>query len=104
MGWSGDLAFALQVNCLSFTHFNDIVLATGSSDKSVAIWDLRRASEPVHRLCFHTDAVYKARFAPFNQTILATGGLDGKVLLWDLAKVMICVTLNYGSTGTAAWQ
>ena len=44
--WSGDLAFALQVNCLFLTHYNDIVLATGSSDKYIATWDLRRACAP----------------------------------------------------------
>ena len=34
-------AHAGDVNCIAFNPINEFVLATGSADKSVAIWDMR---------------------------------------------------------------
>jgi WD40 repeat protein len=31
----------VQVNCLSFNPYSEFILATGSADKTVALWDLR---------------------------------------------------------------
>ena len=30
-----------EVNCLSFNPYSEYILATGSADKTVALWDLR---------------------------------------------------------------
>merc|ERR1712013_464861 len=34
-------AHTAEVNCLSFNPYSEFILATGSADKTVALWDLR---------------------------------------------------------------
>ena len=46
--------FHLQVNCLAFNPFNEWVLATGSADKTVALYDLRKITKPLHTFSNHT--------------------------------------------------
>ena len=60
------------------------VIASGSADTSVIIWNLRSGNrygtfdEP-------TDAVYAVQLSP-NGEFVAAGGRDGKLRLWNLRK------------------
>jgi histone-binding protein RBBP4 len=36
-----------DINCIAFNPFNEFVFATGSADKTVAIWDMRNLSQYV---------------------------------------------------------
>ena len=61
-------------------------LATGSSDKTVILWDVRDPARPQRigrPLTGHTDAVNSVAFAP-DGSILATGSNDHAVMLWDM--------------------
>ena len=44
----------LQVNCLAFNPKNEWVLATGSADRTVALFDLRKMSRSLHTFMNHT--------------------------------------------------
>ncbi|WP_030925155.1 WD40 repeat domain-containing protein [Streptosporangium amethystogenes] len=56
------------------------LLATGSIDKSVKLWDVA-GRNTVATLTGHTDWVYSVAFSPDGKT-LATGSLDDSVKLW----------------------
>ena len=47
-----------EVNAISFNPFNDLLLATGSADRTVALWDIRQNDKAVHVLDKHADEVY----------------------------------------------
>jgi WD40 repeat protein len=62
-------------------------LASGSSDKTVRLWDLAgwRPGEPMppcRVLKRHTDWVWSVAFSPDGK-LLASGSNDGLILLWD---------------------
>jgi len=50
---STTLSSVLQINYLSFNPFNEWVLATASSDSTVALFDLRKLTAPLHVLSKH---------------------------------------------------
>ncbi|MGH3829849.1 MAG: TIR domain-containing protein [Pseudonocardiaceae bacterium] len=61
-------------------------LATGSSDKTVILWDVRDPTRPRrlgHPLTGHTDSVLSVAFTLDGHT-LATGSSDKTVILWDV--------------------
>ncbi|KAK0422688.1 hypothetical protein QR680_007721 [Steinernema hermaphroditum] len=80
-------AHSAEVNCLSFNPFTEFILATGSSDKTVALWDLRNLKMKLHSFESHTDEVFQVQWSPHNETILASSGSDRRLHVWDLTKI-----------------
>jgi WD40 repeat protein len=63
-------------------------LATGSFDRTVALWDVTDPARPALRatVAGHTDAVRSVAFSPDGHTF-ATGGSDQQVLLWNVDEL-----------------
>mmetsp|Transcript_4378 Transcript_4378/g.13362 ORF Transcript_4378/g.13362 Transcript_4378/m.13362 type:complete len:431 (+) Transcript_4378:146-1438(+) len=80
-------AHTAEVNCVSFNPFSEFILATGSADNLVALWDLRHLKEKLHSLTSHTDEVFQVQWSPVNETILASAGSDRRVNVWDLSRI-----------------
>ncbi|KAL3868832.1 hypothetical protein ACJMK2_041589 [Sinanodonta woodiana] len=80
-------AHAAEVNCLSFNPFNEFILATGSTDKTVALWDLRNLKLKMHSLEAHDDETFQVKWSPHNDTILACSGIDRRLYVWDMSKI-----------------
>ncbi|KHJ49408.1 WD domain, G-beta repeat protein [Trichuris suis] len=80
-------AHTAEVNCLSFNPFSEYILATGSADKTVALWDLRNLKLKLHSFESHTDEIFQVQWSPHNETILASSGTDRRLHVWDLSKI-----------------
>jgi RNA polymerase sigma factor (sigma-70 family) len=70
----------------------EILLATGSADKTARIWDAFTGKEKF-TLKGHADAVVVVEFSADAKT-LATGGKDGTVKLWDMVTGKEIATLK----------
>jgi len=80
-------AHTKEINCVAFNPFSEYILATGSADKTVALWDMRSLKTKLHSLENHSEEVYQIGWSPFNETILASASSDRRVCVWDLAKI-----------------
>jgi WD40 repeat protein len=67
------------------------MLASGSSDQSVKLWDLR--SGQCDQTCFHQGRVWSVAFSPDGKT-LVSGGEDCTVKLWDVRSGNCLRTLS----------
>jgi WD40 repeat protein len=67
-----DNAHTKEINCLAFNPFSEYILATGSADKTVALWDMRSLKSKLHSFEGHTEEVYQVSWSPFNETILSS--------------------------------
>ncbi|MDX6271747.1 MAG: hypothetical protein QOD28_2970 [Acidobacteriota bacterium] len=72
---------AMRVDGLAFSP-DARLLASGSKDNTVRLWDVERASE-LRKLAGHTAWVKAVAFSPDGRT-LASGSVDGVVKLWDV--------------------
>ena len=52
-------AHAAEVNCLSFNPYSEFILASGSADKTVALWDLRNLKLKLHSFESHKDEIFQ---------------------------------------------
>jgi histone-binding protein RBBP4 len=75
------------VNCLAFHPEFEVTLATGSADKTVALWDLRNFDKKLHSLENHKDAVMNLQWHPQDAAILASSSYDRRICMWDLSKI-----------------
>ncbi|XP_061051620.1 histone-binding protein RBBP4-like [Eubalaena glacialis] len=80
-------AHTAEVNCLSFSPYSEFLLATGSADKTVALWDLRNLKLKLHSFESHKDEIFQVQWSPYNETILASSGTDHRLNVWDLSKI-----------------
>lgn len=75
------------VNALAFNHASEYIIATGSADKTIGIWDLRNLKAKIHSLEGHQDMVTSLAWHPFDEAILGSGSYDRRVIFWDLSRV-----------------
>eukprot|EP01100_Stratorugosa_tubuloviscum_P012605 TRINITY_DN6022_c3_g1_i1.p1 TRINITY_DN6022_c3_g1~~TRINITY_DN6022_c3_g1_i1.p1 ORF type:complete len:410 (-),score=184.26 TRINITY_DN6022_c3_g1_i1:182-1411(-) len=80
-------AHVAEVNCISFNQYNEFLLATGSADKTVALWDTRNLKTKFHSLQAHTEEVFQVGWSPFSQTVLASCASDRRVNVWDINRI-----------------
>jgi len=75
------------VNCLSFSPFNEWTLVTGSSDRTVGLWDLRKLKTHLHLFKEHTEKVNGVQWSPINEMILSSYSDDRRLNVWDLSRI-----------------
>lgn len=76
-----------EINCLSFNPASEFLLATGSSDKTVALWDLRNLKSKVHSLESHVDEVLQVHWSPHFENVLASSSCDRRLNVWDINRI-----------------
>lgn len=75
------------MNCLAFSPSNEYLVATGSSDKVVNLWDLRSLKTKLHSLEGHGDDIYQIQWSPHHEGVLGSCSADRRLHIWDLTKV-----------------
>ncbi|KAB2626656.1 equilibrative nucleotide transporter 3-like [Pyrus ussuriensis x Pyrus communis] len=85
----------LQVNCLAFNPFNEWVIATGSTDKTVKLFDLRKINTALHTFDCHKEEVFQVGWNPKNETILASCCLGRRLMVWDLSRYLLVLVAMY---------
>lgn len=80
--------------CVAYPDFRDdesgylgFLLATGSADSTVKLWDTRNLSKPIHVTAESRGEIITIQWAPFAETVLAASGWDRKVRVYDYSQV-----------------
>lgn len=82
-----DDAHKMEINCLAFNPNTEFLLLTGSADKTVALWDLRKLNAKLHVFEQHNDEVLQVSWAPFGDTIFGSSSADRRINVWDMSKI-----------------
>ncbi|OAG31573.1 histone-binding protein RBBP4 [Nematocida displodere] len=73
--------------CAQFSLEDNGLVATGSKDGQVRVWDVRNESAPLHTLQSHTNNVAQVQWSPHLPSVLASSSTDRRVNIWDLSKI-----------------
>nr|GMD49968.1 cytochrome P450 CYP736A12-like [Ipomoea batatas] len=88
------LPFGYGRRCVQW-HANCNYIATGSSDKTVCLWDVQ-SGECVRIFIGHRSMILSLAMSPDGR-YMASGDEDGKIMVWDLASGR-CITPLVGHT------
>ena len=92
---------AAEINCLAMNPFNEHLLATGSSDKTVALWDRRNMDAKLHSFEAHDDEIIQVQWSSAYATMLASCSADRKVAVLDVSRIGIEQTKEEAEDGPA---
>ena len=76
-----------EVNAVGFSPASEYIIATGSGDKTVALWDMRNLGVHLHSLEAHTDEVLQLAWSPHHESVLCSASADRRVNVWDLSRI-----------------
>ena len=76
-----------EVNCLSFSPHNPVLLLSGGSDNVVLLWDIRNLKQKMHSFINHKDKVMNVKWSPHNSNIFASMSEDKKINIWDILQI-----------------
>ena len=76
-----------EVNCVSFSPFNEHLFLTGGSDHNVALWDKRNICTKLHQMEAHSEQIYQVEWSPHSEVHLASSSSDRRVMIWDLSQI-----------------
>ncbi|KAJ2470952.1 Histone acetyltransferase type B subunit 2 [Coemansia sp. RSA 2322] len=81
------MAHESEVNCVAFNPRSDFIFATGSSDATIGLWDMRNLGHKLHSLEAHKDEVLQLAWSPCHETVLASASGDHRVNVWDISRI-----------------
>ena len=81
------------VHSVAFSPVDATLLATGSWDGTVKLWDVVTERD-IATLRVHTAGITSVAFSPIDATLLATGSKDWTVRLWDVETERNIATLK----------
>ena len=73
-----------EVLSCDFNKYEELI-ATGSSDNTIKIFDLRQTARPLSILFGHRYPIKRVRYSPFSRDWLLSGSFDMTVRLWNTA-------------------
>jgi histone-binding protein RBBP4 len=76
-----------QINSVGFNPFSEHLIATAASDKTVALFDIRKIGVKVYSLLGHSSEVVQLSWSPHNEAVLASSATDRRVHIWDLSRI-----------------
>ena len=83
-------AHETDVNVCDWNKIATHLIATGSDDGTVKIWDLRRQkqgkrNEELLAFNWHSEPITSIRFQPNEESVIAVACEDNSVSIWDMA-------------------
>ncbi len=69
--------------CLSLNSARSYILASGSADTTVKIWDIN-TQKCLHTMTHHSSKVQSVKWHPVEEGVMATAGFDHKLCLQDV--------------------
>eukprot|EP00871_Galdieria_phlegrea_P005790 jgi/Galph1/699/GphlegSOOS_G5496.1 len=79
----GRISFG-QLLVLRYFPFRHYFVIGGYSSGRIAVWDVRKTSEPVVSWVAHQHAVLDMKMNPSHERLVASCGTDGTVNIWDM--------------------
>ena len=80
-------AHVSEIMSVDYSPFDSTLMATGSADRSVSVWDRRNMKSKLHSLRQHRDEVNQVKFSPLSANLLASSSADRRIMLWDISRI-----------------
>ncbi|CAF4873882.1 unnamed protein product [Rotaria sp. Silwood1] len=79
IGHTGD------IECLAWSTSNDFLLASGSQDKTIRLWNVETYS-PLKIYIEHSDSILSLIFSSYDSNIILSGSRDQSLHIWNIEQ------------------
>ena len=69
---------------LSWNSTERSLIASGSADRTIKVWDINRPAEAVNSFTKHSDKVSALKWHPSSSSVLLSGGFDSSACVFDI--------------------
>ena len=76
-------AHEYEILTCDWNKYNDCVLATGSVDKSIKLWDIRNPQRELAVMTGHQYAVRRVKCSPHAENVVYSSSYDMTLGMWD---------------------
>ncbi|KAF8515821.1 WD40 repeat-like protein [Hysterangium stoloniferum] len=78
-----------EILSVAFSPASEYLLITGSADKTIGLWDLRKLApaQKLHSFDSHEDEVLHLAWSPHSPTVFASASSDRRINIWDLSLI-----------------
>ncbi len=81
------------MSSIDFNKFSENIFLTGSSDSTIALWDIRNLKVKLHSFRCHKSAVVELKWSENKETIFLCSSMDKTVKLIDINKIFCCQSI-----------
>ncbi|PIN13172.1 Nucleosome remodeling factor, subunit CAF1/NURF55/MSI1 [Handroanthus impetiginosus] len=81
------VAHQSEVNSLAFNPINEWLIATGSADNTVKLFDIRKISTAFYTFDCHEKEVLQVGWNPKNEAVLASCCIGRRMMVWDIGRI-----------------
>lgn len=74
------------INSIAISPFMESLFITGSSDKTVKLWDARNISTNISLFSGHSEEIYRVEFNPLDPRLFISSSSDKSIKIWDMGK------------------
>ncbi|CAG8599339.1 2358_t:CDS:10 [Paraglomus brasilianum] len=82
------------MNVLEYSYFKRGLLAAGSEDGYLRIWDTCASTTALQTFESHFGPVRGIAFSPFNSQLMCSSGMDKRIVLYDVGKRSILKNIH----------
>ena len=77
----------VDVNVISWSTASPNLIASGTEDGGVQVWDIRKLSKgrSIADIKFHTDQITSIEFQPYEDSIVTVASADNRISVWDFS-------------------
>jgi len=77
----------VDVNVMSWCKESPNLIAAGSDDGLVQVWDIRyiQKARPIQAIKFHEAPITSIQFQPYEDSIISVASADNRITIWDFS-------------------
>jgi histone-binding protein RBBP4 len=88
-----------EINSIDFNPLNEFLLISGSTDKTCALWDIRKINLKLHSFIHHNEKIMGVKWNNKLSNVFGSYSDDRRINVWDISQIGSNIARNDNEDG-----